>query len=84
MGLFHWLGSIFDVANDITSKAKSTLFESLGWSDEIVINPASGLLMPNSCSGIDVAGNPYGFDFTDDGFDMSNSSFGSSVDSWND
>lgn len=84
MGLFDWLSSIFDDANDLPSPMTISAFDLLGGNDEGAINPANGLPMIDGYGGIDVAGNPYGFDFSQNGFDISSSSIGSSFDPRND
>lgn len=84
MGLFDWLSGIFDDANDLSSPMTNSVFDPLGGNDEGAINPASGLPMIDGYGGIDVAGNPYGFDSSHDSFDMSSSSIGSSFDLWSD
>lgn len=60
MSLFAWLGSLFDEPGNSCSTE---------------INPASGLPMVDGCGGVDVAGNPYGTDFS------SNHDTGSTFDS---
>lgn len=84
MGLFDWLGNVFDDANGFSSITTSCFTESSDWSDDSTTNPANGLTMIGGCSGIDVAGNSYGFDSAHDNFDTASSSIGSSFDSWTD
>jgi hypothetical protein len=83
MGLFDWLSSVFDDADDSFSTTASSNFESVGSNDDTVINPASGLPMIDGYGGVDVAGNAYGFDFSHDSFDTFSSTFTSSFDDWN-
>ena len=83
MGMFYWLSSIFDDSNGLSSAMTNPVVDTLGRNDS-AINPANGLPMIDGCGGIDVAGNPYGFDFSHDSFDMSSSSIGSSFDPWSD
>ena len=84
MGLFDWLSDIFDETNDLSSAMTNSVFDTLGGNDGSTINPASGLPVIDGDGGIDVAGNPYGFDFSHDSFEMSSSSIGSSFDPWSD
>lgn len=67
MGLFSWLGGLFNDDNESIDNGTT-------------INPASGLPMINGdTSGIDVGGNPYGMDNSDD-FNNSDDSFMNSSD----
>ncbi len=67
MGLFSWLGGLFNDDNGSMDIGTT-------------INPASGLPMVNGdTSGVDVGGNPYGMDNSDD-FNNSNDSFMNSND----
>lgn len=45
---------------------QSSIADSCSSSDEIILNPATGLIMVNGVGGIDVAGNPYGVDLSHD------------------
>lgn len=79
MGLFSWLGGLFDEG----SVGGGSVSEPV--TDENVVNPANGLPMIGGMGGVDVEGNPYGTDFTSNdslssGMDDSFSSFGS--DDW--
>jgi hypothetical protein len=72
MGLFSWLGGLFDDDNG-------------SMDTDTTINPASGLpMISGDTSGVDVDGNPYGMDDSDDfnnnsdSFINSDSDFGSS------
>lgn len=56
MGLFIWLGGLFDDGSVGSGSNAVT--------DESVINPANGLPMVGGVGGLDVEGNPYGTDFT--------------------
>lgn len=38
--------------------------------DDSVTNPVTGLSMVGGCCGLDLCGNLYGCDFTNDGFDL--------------
>ena len=58
MGLFSWLGGLFDDS----SVGGSSVADAV--TDESVINPANGLPMVGGMGGVDVEGNPYGADFT--------------------
>jgi hypothetical protein len=74
MGIFNWLGGFFNGFNNDDDTA-----DSIG-SDDIIgsgttINPASGLpMISGDTSGVDVGGNPYGMDDSDD-FSNSGDSF---------
>jgi hypothetical protein len=83
MGLFGWLGDFFgsSAGSSVTTSTGGFLGAS-GLDDGCSINPASGLPMVSGCSGLDVAGNPYGTDFSQSDSGISNSTFGSSFDSW--
>lgn len=88
MGLFSWLGGLFDDSS--VSGGTVTNIETT----EQVVNPANGLPMIGGMGGVDVEGNPYGTDFdannschtTSDIFDngiadcSSNDSFSSGMD----
>ena len=60
MGLFSWLGGLFDDGSVGGGSAADAV------TDESVINPANGLPMVGGVGGLDVEGNPYGTDFTAD------------------
>lgn len=49
---------------------ETTNTAALDSTDDSVTNPANGLSMVGGCSGLDLCGNLYGCDFTDDGFDL--------------
>ena len=81
MGIFNWLSGLFNNDDDT--------IDTIG-SDDIIgsgttINPASGLpMISGDTSGVDVGGNPYGMDDSDDfnnnsdNFINSDNDFGSS------
>ena len=81
MGIFNWLGSLFNSDDDTIG---------INGSDDIIssdttINPASGLpMISGDTSGVDVEGNPFGMDDSDDfnnnsdSFINSDNDFGSS------
>ena len=56
MGFFNWFSGLFDEG--------SVRFESVtdSVSEQLVVNPASGLLMVGGLGGLDSEGNPYGTD----------------------
>ncbi len=71
MGLFGWLGGLFD--NDNGSMDTGT-----------TINPASGLpMISGDTSGVDVGGNPYGMDKSVDFSNSGDSSINSDSDFMN-
>ena len=55
MGLFDWLTGIFTGSG--TTGAPPPI-------EPVEINPATGLPMTGGIGGVDVAGNPYGHDFS--------------------
>ena len=62
MGVFSWLGGLFDNDNGSMDTGAT-------------INPASGLpMISGDTSGVDVGGNPYGMDDSDD-FNNNSDSF---------
>ena len=58
MGLFSWLGGLFDDGSVGGGSVTDTV------ADENIVNPANGLPMVGGVGGLDVEGNPYGTDFT--------------------
>ena len=56
MSFFNWFSGLFDDS--------STGFRSItdSMSEQLEVNPASGLLMVGGLGGLDSAGNPYGTD----------------------
>ena len=54
-------------SNDWFKTANTTTLEL---TDDSVTNPANGLSMVGGCSGLDLCGNLYGSDFSNDGFDL--------------
>ncbi|MHB1494486.1 MAG: hypothetical protein ACYCR3_06595 [Acidithiobacillus sp.] len=78
--IFGWLGRLFQGNNG--NGGSTSLFDMGGdssvFSDDqggddgaCSVNPASGLPMIGGCGGVDVEGNPYGTDFSDDSFSSS-------------
>ena len=63
MGIFNWLGGLFNNDDDTIGINDSDDIISSG----TTINPASGLpMISGDTSGVDVGGNPYGMDDSDD------------------
>ena len=58
MGLFSWLGGLFDEGSVGGGSVTGPVTE------ENVVNPANGFPMIGGMGGVDVEGNPYGTDFT--------------------
>lgn len=72
MSIFSWFTDFFSsdtvsssIADDISSSAGMNSFGTNSL-DEFAINPANGLPMVGGTGGVDVAGNPYGTDFSHD------------------
>jgi hypothetical protein len=80
MGIFNWLSGLFNSDDDtIGINGSDNIISS-----DTTINPASGLpMISGDTSGVDVGGNPYGMDDSDDfnnsdSFINSDNDFGSS------
>lgn len=108
MSIFDWLTGLFkndptnsatndiDIINPTNDALEGSTFSSFDSSlDDNAINPANGLPMVGGMGGVDVAGNPYGTDFShegtfgsgsslDDSFSSMDNSFssGNSFDDW--
>ncbi len=65
MGLFSWLSNLYNnhSYNDNSSNSTPSFDSSI---DDNAINPANGLPMVGGTGGVDVEGNPYGFDSSHD------------------
>ncbi|CAM4213528.1 hypothetical protein [Vibrio agarivorans] len=59
------------IFNDEDEVSNSLDTETLSFDDDNSINPATGLPMVGGIGGLDVQGNPYGFDNSDDPFESS-------------
>lgn len=63
MEIFDWFDSVSSLFSFDSTSACDL---SSDWMNETVINPATGLPMINGIGGVDVAGNPYGTDLSND------------------
>lgn len=63
---FEWDNSGDSVPSLFSFDSTSACDLSSDWMNETVINPATGLPMINGIGGVDVAGNPYGTDLSND------------------
>jgi hypothetical protein len=75
--MFGWLKSWF------SSDSETGIERDFGTSSGCSINPASGLpMIGDDCTGIDVAGNPYGTDLQDSWTDSGLSDWNSISEDW--
>jgi hypothetical protein len=69
MSIFNWFTDMFSTGSDSPSMTD----------DDFSVNPANGLPMIGGSGGVDIEGNPFGADFSDD--HMASSSFDDSCSS---
>lgn len=71
MGILNWITGIFSVPayddshDDLFSNTMSGTDDSFSH-DDFAVNPATGLPMTDGIGSVDVAGNPYGMDLSQD------------------
>lgn len=98
-GLFSSSTSTSSFGDDDFSSSSSSVFDddpfpssdsgSGSFNDDHAVNPANGLPMVGGMGGVDVEGNPYGFDHSHDSLSLWDDTFSSSSDdsfgsSWDD